>query len=112
MADALNKQLIEAIKKKNLQSIKTLLSQGASAQNKVKVRDTSRVTTYEHPMHVAVQTQNVTILAYLLETCKVNFFNTTVNNLQDGRNHTLIHNFDAFSVAVKSCMDVAVLVQD
>jgi hypothetical protein len=100
MSKTLGLQLIDACRAGDLDKVKEFVNQGVNPQNEVCVQDTSRVSRYEHPMFAAIQSKSFELVRYLVEECKVNLFQCKVRDVQDGRRHTRISEYDAICSAI------------
>ena len=105
----LNNKFLAACRAGDLNLVKQLIKSGASPHDSICTRDSSRVSQYSHPVFEAISSGNSVLIRYLIETEKVDIFKARVRNVQDGRRHTRIHEYDALCHAIEASTDPVML---
>ena len=103
MSSADERKLCDACGKGDMIKVQQLIAQGANPNKKIVIRETSRVTESTHPLMEAISSGNADLVKFLLRECKVDIEKTMVRNVQDGRHHERIHQYDAVCVAIENC---------
>jgi len=100
------KALVKACSEGNLQQVQQLITNGANAHEQVLMRDSSRVSEYDHPLHAAIRSKSEPLIRYMLDTVGVDPMKARSEYLYDGRRSTFVEQYDALCYAIKSGCDI------
>lgn len=98
--EKLKDELAKACSAGDLKRVRKLKELGCSVDQKIKNVDSSRHSSFSHPLFEAISSGNIVLVRYLMEEQNVDMFKAVAKEISDGRRYTRIHKYDALCHAI------------